>query len=73
MRVLLTQEFEIVRREVDDQQPAARPQYPRRLADGARAVVEKVQHLVDDDDVETVARQREVVDVALAHAAMLEA
>ena len=38
-----------------------------------RAVVEEVQHLVDDDDVEGIARQRQVVDVALAHAAILEA
>ena len=35
MGVLFAQEFEIVRREVDDQQPAARPQHARRLADGA--------------------------------------
>ena len=40
--------------------------------DGARAVVEEVQHLVDDNRVEAVLRQREVVDVALAHAAMPE-
>ncbi len=73
MRMLLAQEFEIVRREVDDQQAAARPQYPRRLADGARAVVEEVQYLMDDDGVEAVARQREVVDVAVAHAAMFQA
>ncbi len=72
MGVLVAQEFEIVRREVDDQQAAAGPQHARRLADGAGAVVEKVQHLMDDDDVEGVARQREVVDVALAHAAMLQ-
>ena len=71
MGVLVAQEFEVVRREIDHQQPAARPQHARRLADRARAVVEEVQHLVDDDDVEGVARQREIVDVALAHAAML--
>ena len=73
MRVLLAQEFEIVRREIDDQQPALRPQHARRLADRARAVVEEVQHLMDDHDVEGIARQRQVVDVALAHAAMLQA
>ena len=71
MGVLLAQEFEIVRREIDHQQPAARPQHARGLGDRARAVVEKVQHLMDDDDVERILRQREVVDVALAHAAML--
>ena len=73
MGVLLAQEFEIVRREIDDQQPAARPQHARGFADGAGAVVEEVEHLMDDDDVEGIARQRQVVDVAVAHAAMLEA
>ena len=73
MGVLVAQEFEIVRREIDDQQPPAGPQHARRLADGAGAVVEEVQHLMDDDDVEGIARQGEIVDVAMAHAAMLEA
>ena len=50
--------------------PAARPQHARRLADGACAVFKEVQHLMDDDDVERVARQREIIDVAMAHAAM---
>ena len=58
MRVLLAQEFQLVRREVDDQQPAARAQHARRLADRARAVVEEVQHLMDDDDVEGVVGER---------------
>ena len=73
MGVLLAQEFEIMRREVDDQKPAARAQHARRLADGARAVVEEVQHLMDDDDVEGIARQSQIVDVAVAHAAMFQA
>ena len=72
MGVLVAQEFEIVRREIDDQEAPTRPQHPRRLADGARAVVEEVQHLMDDDDVERVARQRQIVDVALPHAAMFQ-
>ena len=50
MGVLVAQELEIVRREIDHQQPPGRPQHPRRLLDRARAVVEEVQHLVDDDD-----------------------
>ena len=33
MRVLVAQELQRVRREIDDQQPAGRPQQPRRLAD----------------------------------------
>ena len=54
MRVLLAQEFLFVRREIDHQQPAARAQHARRFADRARAVVEEVQHLMQDDDVEGV-------------------
>ena len=73
MGVLVAQEFEIVRREVDHQQPPAGPQHARRLVDRARAVVEEVQHLVDDDDVERILRQREIVDVALPDAAMAQA
>ena len=38
----------------------------------AGAVVEEVQHLVNDDDVERVARQRQVVNVAMAHGAMFQ-
>src|SRR5258708_36501120 len=64
MGVLLAQEFEVVRREIDHHQPALRPQHARRLADRARAVVEEVEHLMDDDDVKGIARQRKIVDVA---------
>ena len=73
MGVLVAQEFEIVRREVDHQQPPGRAQHARGLRDRARAVVEEVQHLMDDDDVEGILRQREIVDVALPHAAMAQA
>ena len=36
------------------------------------AVVEEVQHLMDDDDVEGIPRQRQIVNVALADAAMFQ-
>ena len=72
MGVLVAQELEIVRGEIDDQQAAGGPQHARRRVDRARAVVEEVQHLMDDDGVEGVLGQREVVDVALAHAAMAQ-
>src|SRR5262249_48643464 len=72
MRVLLAQEFEIVRGEVDYQQPSARTQNAGSLGDGARAVVEKMQDLVDDDDIEGIARQREIVNIAEADAALLQ-
>ena len=54
MGVFLAQEFQIVRREIDHQQPAAGAQHAGGFADGAGAVVEEVQHLMDDDDVEGV-------------------
>ena len=72
MGVLLAQELEVVRGEIDDQQRAAGPQHAGGLADGARAVVEIVQHLMHEHDVEGIPRQPQIVDVALPHAAMLE-
>ena len=71
--LLLAQEFLFLRRELDHQQSSARAQHARRLLDGATAVVEEVQHLMQDDDVEGVGGNRQVVEVALAHAAVLEA
>ena len=73
MGVLLAQEFQIVRSEINDQQAAARPQHARGFANGAGAVVEEVEHLMNNDDVEGIARQRQVVDIAVTHAAMFEA
>ena len=72
MRVLLAQEFEIVRGEIDHQQPPAGAQDAGSFGDGARTVVEKVQDLMDDDDIEGIARQREIVNIAVADAAVLE-
>ncbi len=67
MGELLAQEFLLMRREVDHQQPSARAEHARRFPDGAAAVVKEVQHLMQDDDVESIVRQRQVVEVALAH------
>jgi tRNA-Thr(GGU) m(6)t(6)A37 methyltransferase TsaA len=73
MGKFLAQEFEFVRREIHHHQAALWSQHPRRLADGAGAVVEEMQHVVNDRDVERVARQRKVENVALADAAILQA
>ena len=73
MRILLTQEFLFVRREVDHQQATTRAQHARCFMDRARAVIEEVQHLMQNDDVEGTIRERQIVDVALPHAAILEA
>ena len=73
MRMLLAQKFKIVRSEINDQQAPAGLEHARGFADRASAVVEEVQHLMDDDRIERIGRQCEIVDVALAHAAMLQA
>ena len=72
MGMLLAQEFQIVRREIDDQEPAAGPQHARGFGNRPRAVVEEVQDLMNDDDVERIARQRQIVNVAVADTAMSE-
>ncbi len=61
------QEFLVVRGEVDHHETAAGAQDACRLADGAAAIVEEVQHLVDDHRVIGVARQGERINVAGAH------
>ena len=66
MRVGLAQFLERVRREIDDQQPSAGPQRPRRLAHGARAVVEEVQRPDATPRGRTVALHGQRKDVALA-------
>ena len=66
MGLRLAQEFEAVRREIDHEDAPARRHEARRLADRAGRIVEVVQHLVDDDEVEGVARERRRIDVALA-------
>ncbi len=70
--MLLAQELQIVRGEIDDQHRAAGTQHAGGLADGSRAVVEIVQHLMHEHDVEGIPREPQIVDIALPHAAMLE-
>ena len=55
--VLGAQELQIVRREVDDQQPPAGRHQPRRLGDRGGRLAEVVQHLVDDHEVGLAAGQ----------------
>ena len=65
--MLLAQELEVVRGEVDDQQPAAGREHARRLPDGERRIRQEVQHLMHDDGVGDAVRQAEGVDIAMAH------
>src|SRR6202042_1910920 len=69
---LVTQEFQIVGGEVDDQEATARTQYACGLAQRAGAVVEEVQHLVNDHDIEAAGRERQIVDVAMTHSTVLQ-
>ena len=56
-----------MRREVDDQQAAARRQHARRLAHGALRIAQEVQHLVHHHGVRGLVGERQIVDVALPH------
>ena len=58
MRLGLAQEFEAVRREIDDEDAPAGRQKLRRLAQRPRRIVEVMQHLMDDDEIERAARRR---------------
>ncbi len=64
MSVLVAQEFERVRREIDQHQDAIRPQHPRRLGDCRGRTVGVMQHLMDHNGVERGVRQIELVHVA---------
>ena len=66
MGVLAAQEVQLVRREVDDEQSAARGDEACRLVHRTRRVVEIVQHLVHDHEIEALGFERRAVDVALA-------
>src|SRR5215472_8594627 len=68
--IFFTQELQLMRCKIDDQEPTLGAQYAGSLADGMATVVEKVQHLVDDDDIEGIAWYRKIEDVALPDAAI---
>jgi hypothetical protein len=70
--MLLTQKLKIVRREIDHQQPPTGLEHACGLADRAGTVIEEVQHLMNDDGIERGRRKCEIVDVALAHAAIFQ-
>src|SRR6476619_745637 len=70
--MLLAQKFERMGSEINHQQPSGGPQNARGLQNRAGPVIEKMQNLVDEDDVKRIVRQREVVDVALSHAAVAQ-
>ena len=65
MRLLLAQLFDRVRREINDDDSPSRAQRRSGFANGARGIVEKMQHLMDDDEIERVAFNRQRINVAL--------
>lgn len=68
----LAQKFQIMRGEIDDQQPPLRPQQARRIAQRTPTIIEEVKDLMDDDDVETVGSHCEVEDVAMPDGAIFQ-
>src|SRR5690348_12219266 len=68
MRVGLAQLLALMRREIDDQQGAARSEHTRRLGDGYRGRVSVMQHLMDNDAVRALVGERKRIHVALAQA-----
>src|ERR1700712_560455 len=66
MRMVGAQAFFQMWREVDDEKAPPRPQGAGCLAQRPRGVVEIVQHLMQDDEIEAVALDREREHVALA-------
>ena len=72
MRLAFAQVLELVRREIDDQKTPAGGERRRRFANRATRFIEKVQHLVDDDEIEAVANDRQVHHVAEPDARMVD-
>src|ERR1700740_1877056 len=73
MRMIEAQELERVRREIDDDETAARAQHAARLMDHPGRPVSVVQHLMNDHGVEGRARQWQLIHVALADRAIAQA
>ena len=73
VRVLVAQRLFLMRRKVDDEQTAAGREHPRRLAQRAARIVEKMQNLMHDREVDGVALDRQRIDVALTQLHIVEA
>ncbi len=65
MGLRLAQEFQPVRREIDHQNAPAGRHEARCLADRAGRIIEVVENLMDDDEIEHIARERRRINVAL--------
>ena len=72
MSLLVAQEFECVRREVDEHENAVWPQHAGRLGDRCCRPIGVVQHLMNHDRVKGGIRQRQLVHVAEPHLRVVE-
>ena len=70
VRALPTKVLAQVRRQVDDDEPAARRQHPHGLGQHRARVVGEMQHLVEDGGGERGVGQRQAVHVAVPHLAV---
>ena len=59
--------------EIDDEQPPARPQRARRLANGAQGIIEIMQNLMHDDEIIEVELHRQGVKIALSQLRIAQA
>jgi len=68
MPLRFAQKFQIMRREIDEQQLPTRAQDPRRFGQNSFRIFQIVQHLMDDDQIGAIGLKRGVGDITLAHA-----
>ena len=73
MRMLIPQEFERVRGKIDDNQTAARPQYPRRLGNAGSRPIGVMQHLVNNRRIKRRIRERHLIHVSQPNDAVRQA
>jgi hypothetical protein len=65
MRLLAPQEFMVVRREIDNEHPPTGLETQRRFPQRARRIIEEMQHLMQNDGIETLHLERQRIDIAL--------
>ena len=66
MGLFATQEFMGMRRKINNQQASTGPQPERCLAQDARRIVQKMQHLMQHDEIEPFHLEGQCIDIALA-------
>ena len=74
MGIILAQEFQVMRREIGDQQPPARRHHAGGFRDGGPRIVQIMQHLMKQHGIEHIrlARERQAIGVGQPHLRMVE-